>query len=76
MPGIWLDRLARKGGVVKLIPFLNWEFDLGLCHFGAASNLALLPAEACQMRLESKGDLISGGVKGFLVVRPQACPEC
>jgi len=40
MPGLWLDRLARKGGVVKSIPILNWEFDSELCHFGAASNLA------------------------------------
>ena len=27
------------------------------------------------MRLESKGDLISGGMKGFFVVRPQACAD-
>ena len=55
-----------------MIPFLNWESDLGLWR---CFEPGALSAEAYRMRMDSKGDLIGGGVKSFFVVRPQGCAE-
>jgi hypothetical protein len=67
----WTGWLGKEG-VVRYIPFLNWESDIGLWLW---FEPGALPKKAYQTRLESKGDLISGGVKGFFVVRPQGCAE-
>ena len=67
----WTGWLGKEG-VVRYIPFLNWESDLGLWR---CFEPVALSAEAYRMRLDSKGVLIGGGVKSFFVVRPQGCAE-